>query len=176
MAACASAIPVATAPLPWVRTPRDLNFLHGRGLTPTDKAVWHAINTGAQIQACGGAMSLPEIADYVECARSTVAESIARLEAAGVLTVERAPGKCAVYRTVTYLGPTHPPAGQVPIRQPDGSSPPAPHGPVLSYPVSRAREEEKEEIKKRARCRHCGGHGTDIHGQPCVLCGGKGWG
>lgn len=81
------------------------DFLLGRGLTPIDKAVWFTIRMGCQL--CDGFMSLPEIAHYVKCSRSTVAESITRLEAAGVLIANRESGKRTQYRTVNWSAIKH---------------------------------------------------------------------
>lgn len=81
--------------VPWVRSPRQLNFF--ADWTPPEVKLWTALNSATQINTRQGRVSVPQLARYTGYSERSIYRILRRLKDRGAIYALISPGRTAVY-------------------------------------------------------------------------------
>ena len=84
-----------TRSIPWVRSPRQLDFF--AGWTPGEVKLWTAINSATQINTRQGRVSVPQLARYTGYSERSIYRILRRLKDRVALYALISPGQTACY-------------------------------------------------------------------------------
>jgi hypothetical protein len=93
-----------TPSVPWVRSPRQLDFF--RDWSPGEVKLWTALNSATQINTRTGRISVPSLARYTGYSERSIYRILRRLKNRGAVYSLASPGRTSVYYLpVQYCAP-----------------------------------------------------------------------
>jgi len=103
--------------VPWVRSPRQLDFFST--WSPAEVKLWTAINSATQINTRQGRISVPALARHTGYSQRSIYRILRRLKDRGAIYALISPGRTAVYYlpheySAPRTTPTHDNRGRVP--------------------------------------------------------------